>query len=34
MVKLDYQYVADWSLWNDFKILLLTAGRVVRRGGQ
>jgi lipopolysaccharide/colanic/teichoic acid biosynthesis glycosyltransferase len=33
MVKLDYQYVADWSLWNDFKILLLTAGRVLGRGG-
>jgi len=22
MVKLDYLYVADWSLWNDFKLLL------------
>ena len=28
MVHLDYQYVADWSLWNDIRILLLTVGRV------
>jgi len=34
MVKLDYQYVADWSLWNDIRILLLTIGHIVRRGGQ
>ena len=30
MVKLDYQYVADWSLWNDIRILLLTFGAVAR----
>jgi lipopolysaccharide/colanic/teichoic acid biosynthesis glycosyltransferase len=24
MVKLDYLYVANWSLWNDLKILLRT----------
>jgi exopolysaccharide biosynthesis polyprenyl glycosylphosphotransferase len=34
MVKLDYQYVADWSLWNDIRILLLTVGHVARRRGQ
>lgn len=34
MVKLDYQYVADWSLWNDIRILLLTIGHVARRRGQ
>jgi exopolysaccharide biosynthesis polyprenyl glycosylphosphotransferase len=30
MVKLDYLYVAEWSLWNDIKILIRT-GRVVLR---
>jgi len=34
MVKLDYQYVAHWSLWNDIRILLLTVGHVARRRGQ
>jgi exopolysaccharide biosynthesis polyprenyl glycosylphosphotransferase len=34
MVRLDYQYVADWSLWNDIRILLLTVGHVVQRGGR
>jgi len=33
MVNLDYQYVADWSLWNDIRILLLTASHVARRRG-
>ena len=33
MVKLDYRYVADWSLWNDVRILLLTLGHVARRRG-
>jgi lipopolysaccharide/colanic/teichoic acid biosynthesis glycosyltransferase len=33
MVRLDYQYVADWSLWNDIRILLLTIGSVVGRRG-
>jgi exopolysaccharide biosynthesis polyprenyl glycosylphosphotransferase len=33
MVRLDYRYVADWSLWNDIRILLLTAAVVVRRQG-
>ena len=26
MVKLDYLYVATWSLWGDIKILLRTGG--------
>lgn len=30
MVKLDYRYVADWSLWNDVRILLLTLGHIAR----
>jgi lipopolysaccharide/colanic/teichoic acid biosynthesis glycosyltransferase len=30
MVWLDYQYVADWSLWNDIRILLLTIPQIVR----
>lgn len=34
MVKLDYQYVADWSLWNDVRILLLTIGHIARRRGR
>jgi exopolysaccharide biosynthesis polyprenyl glycosylphosphotransferase len=29
MTKLDYMYVANWSLWNDIKILLRTAVVVV-----
>jgi exopolysaccharide biosynthesis polyprenyl glycosylphosphotransferase len=33
MVKLDYQYVANWSLWNDIRILLLTLGQVARGRG-
>jgi exopolysaccharide biosynthesis polyprenyl glycosylphosphotransferase len=33
MVQLDYQYVANWSLWNDVRILLLTVPQIVRRRG-
>ncbi len=33
MVKLDYLYAANWSLWNDLKILLRTAAAVLRRAG-
>ena len=33
MVKIDYLYVANWSLWADFKILLQTVGYVVGRRG-
>jgi exopolysaccharide biosynthesis polyprenyl glycosylphosphotransferase len=32
MVKLDYQYVANWSLWNDVRILFLTVPRIIGRG--
>src|SRR5439155_16383707 len=31
MVKIDYLYVTGWSLWNDIKIMLRTAGYVVAR---
>jgi lipopolysaccharide/colanic/teichoic acid biosynthesis glycosyltransferase len=31
MVKIDYLYVTGWSLWNDVKILLRTAGYVAAR---
>ena len=31
MVKLDYLYVATWSMWNDLKILLQTVAFVARR---
>jgi exopolysaccharide biosynthesis polyprenyl glycosylphosphotransferase len=33
MVKLDYLYIATWSLWNDVKILVRTGAVVVRRRG-
>jgi exopolysaccharide biosynthesis polyprenyl glycosylphosphotransferase len=33
MVAIDYLYVANWSLWNDIKILLRTAPHVARRRG-
>jgi lipopolysaccharide/colanic/teichoic acid biosynthesis glycosyltransferase len=33
MVKLDYLYVADWSLWNDIKLLVRTLPVVVGRRG-
>lgn len=33
MVKLDYQYASNWSLWNDVRILILTIGHVVSRRG-
>lgn len=34
MVKLDYLYVAGWSLWSDIKILLRTLPHVTSRRGQ
>jgi exopolysaccharide biosynthesis polyprenyl glycosylphosphotransferase len=34
MVKLDYLYVAEWSLWNDVKLLLRTAPVVAGGGGR
>jgi lipopolysaccharide/colanic/teichoic acid biosynthesis glycosyltransferase len=33
MMKLDYVYVANWSLWSDIKILLRTLGVVVAGQG-
>jgi exopolysaccharide biosynthesis polyprenyl glycosylphosphotransferase len=33
MVKLDYLYVANWSVWGDMKILLRTVGFVLGRRG-
>jgi lipopolysaccharide/colanic/teichoic acid biosynthesis glycosyltransferase len=33
MVKIDYLYVANWSLWTDTKILLRTVPYLLRRGG-
>jgi lipopolysaccharide/colanic/teichoic acid biosynthesis glycosyltransferase len=32
MVEIDYLYVTNWSLWQDFKIMLRTVGHVARRG--
>jgi lipopolysaccharide/colanic/teichoic acid biosynthesis glycosyltransferase len=34
MVKIDYLYVANWSLWNDIKILLRTVLYVIGARGQ
>lgn len=33
MVAMDHQYVANWSLWNDARILLRTVGFVAGRQG-
>jgi lipopolysaccharide/colanic/teichoic acid biosynthesis glycosyltransferase len=33
MVKIDYIYVANWSLWTDIKIVLRTIPYMLRRGG-
>ncbi len=33
MVKIDYLYVANWSLWGDIKILLRTVPYLLRRRG-
>ena len=33
MIKLDYLYIAGWSLWSDMKILLRTAPYVLARRG-
>lgn len=33
MIRLDYLYVAEWSLWNDIKLLLRTAPVVFRARG-
>jgi lipopolysaccharide/colanic/teichoic acid biosynthesis glycosyltransferase len=34
MVKIDYLYVANWSLWSDLKILARTVPVVLARRGQ
>jgi exopolysaccharide biosynthesis polyprenyl glycosylphosphotransferase len=33
MVKVDYLYATNWSIWNDIKILLRTLGHVLGRRG-
>ncbi len=33
MVMMDYMYIVNWSLWSDVKILVQTAGHVLRRRG-
>jgi exopolysaccharide biosynthesis polyprenyl glycosylphosphotransferase len=34
MVKIDYLYIANWSVWSDVKIMIETVGYVLRRRGQ
>jgi lipopolysaccharide/colanic/teichoic acid biosynthesis glycosyltransferase len=34
MVRLDYLYVATWSLWNDTRILIRTVPYVIGRKGR
>jgi exopolysaccharide biosynthesis polyprenyl glycosylphosphotransferase len=34
MVKIDYLYIANWSLWSDFKIILETVGYLAQGRGQ
>ena len=34
MVKIDYLYAANWSLWSDMKIVLRTFAHMLRRRGQ
>jgi exopolysaccharide biosynthesis polyprenyl glycosylphosphotransferase len=33
MIEIDYAYVANWSLWRDLKVLVLTVPAVVSRRG-
>jgi lipopolysaccharide/colanic/teichoic acid biosynthesis glycosyltransferase len=33
MIRIDYVYVANWSLWADIKILLQTIPYVLARRG-
>ena len=33
MIRIDYLYVANWSLWGDIKILLQTIRFVLARRG-
>ena len=34
MVKIDYLYIANWSVWADVKIIIETVGYLARRRGQ
>ncbi len=34
MVKIDYLYIANWSLWADLRIIVQTIGYLARRQGQ
>jgi exopolysaccharide biosynthesis polyprenyl glycosylphosphotransferase len=34
MIRLDYLYVAEWSLWTDFKLILRTAPLLLQARGQ
>jgi lipopolysaccharide/colanic/teichoic acid biosynthesis glycosyltransferase len=34
MVKIDYLYIANWSPWADFKIIVETFGYLARGRGQ
>jgi lipopolysaccharide/colanic/teichoic acid biosynthesis glycosyltransferase len=34
MVKIDYLYVAEWTLWADVKLLLRTIPHMLARRGQ
>jgi lipopolysaccharide/colanic/teichoic acid biosynthesis glycosyltransferase len=34
MVKIDYLYIANWSVWADVKIIVETVGYLARRRGQ
>jgi lipopolysaccharide/colanic/teichoic acid biosynthesis glycosyltransferase len=31
MTKLDYVYITNWSLWEDFRLVVLTVPSVLRR---
>jgi lipopolysaccharide/colanic/teichoic acid biosynthesis glycosyltransferase len=33
MVKLDYLYVTNWSLWNDVRLLIRTLPVILLRRG-
>jgi lipopolysaccharide/colanic/teichoic acid biosynthesis glycosyltransferase len=33
MIKLDYIYVTNWSLWSDVRLILRTVGVVLSRRG-
>jgi lipopolysaccharide/colanic/teichoic acid biosynthesis glycosyltransferase len=34
MVKIDYLYIANWSVWADVQIIVETVGYLARRRGQ